>query len=227
MLPAEPGEPGEPDDSVADYDSLINMITQTVIPKSWQDAGGQGTICQFETKAALVVSQTQEVHEEIAMLLTALRRIDPNGAHTDASARSTGAQTPEPDRNNRTSRPPTPRRRPAPSGMGGLGGSMGGMGGGMGGMGGMSGGMGGAGGGMGARHRGAVAPSQTRQTDGAGARQVESNPDADLLQGLEEVHRQNQGQKGRRPQETLPERFGHGGERRCWRRILLEQFCFR
>ena len=61
--------------NAADFDSIINLITQTVVPKSWQDAGGQGTIAQFETNLSLVVSQTQEVHEEIVDLLEQLRRM--------------------------------------------------------------------------------------------------------------------------------------------------------
>ena len=60
----------------ADFDSLIELITTTDrSPQSWDDVGGPGSIAPFETNLSLVVSQTQEVHEEIADLLEQLRRL--------------------------------------------------------------------------------------------------------------------------------------------------------
>ncbi len=59
----------------ADFDSLIELITSTVKPTTWDEVGGPGSIAQFETNLSLVVSQTQEVHEEIADLLDQLRRL--------------------------------------------------------------------------------------------------------------------------------------------------------
>lgn len=58
-----------------DFDSLIQLITQTIQPSSWQEVGGPGSIEQFETNLSLVVSQTQEVHEQIADLLEQLRKL--------------------------------------------------------------------------------------------------------------------------------------------------------
>ena len=59
----------------ADFDSLIDLITSTVKPQSWSDVGGPGSIAPFEVNLSLVVSQTQEVHEEIVDLLEQLRRL--------------------------------------------------------------------------------------------------------------------------------------------------------
>ncbi|HEV2972113.1 MAG TPA: hypothetical protein VGY55_19225 [Pirellulales bacterium] len=59
----------------ADFDSLIELITSTISPTSWTDSGGTGSIAPFETNLTLVVSQTQEVHEQIADLLQQLRRL--------------------------------------------------------------------------------------------------------------------------------------------------------
>lgn len=59
----------------ADFDSLIELITTTVKPQTWDSVGGQGSIAPFETNLSLVVSQTQEVHEELADLLEQLRRL--------------------------------------------------------------------------------------------------------------------------------------------------------
>jgi len=58
-----------------DFQSLIELITQTIAPESWQDAGGAGTIQQFPGNLSLVISQTQEVHDQIRDLLQQLRRL--------------------------------------------------------------------------------------------------------------------------------------------------------
>ena len=59
----------------ADFDSLIELITSTVAPASWDSNGGAGSIAPFDTNLTLVVSQTQEIHEQIADLLQQLRRL--------------------------------------------------------------------------------------------------------------------------------------------------------
>ncbi|MGH7138085.1 MAG: hypothetical protein ACREHD_20225, partial [Pirellulales bacterium] len=59
----------------ADYESLIELITTTIAPTTWDDVGGPGSIQQFQGNLSLVISQTQEVHEEVADLLEQLRRL--------------------------------------------------------------------------------------------------------------------------------------------------------
>lgn len=56
-----------------DFSSLINNITTTLAPHSWQDVGGPGTIESFTNAGALVISQTTDTHEQIAAFLQALR----------------------------------------------------------------------------------------------------------------------------------------------------------
>lgn len=63
------------DASVADFDTLIDLITSTVSPDTWDEVGGAGAIEPFPTTLSLVVSQTQEVHEQIAELLAQLRKL--------------------------------------------------------------------------------------------------------------------------------------------------------
>ena len=58
-----------------DFDSLIDLITSTVKPTTWDGVGGPGSIAPFETNLSIVVSQTQDVHEEIVDLLEQLRRL--------------------------------------------------------------------------------------------------------------------------------------------------------
>ena len=60
-----------------DYDKLLEFIVQTIAPDSWDQAGGSGVIKPFPTNGSLVVSQTREIHEQIAELLKQLRDIKP------------------------------------------------------------------------------------------------------------------------------------------------------
>ena len=57
------------------FEELSEMIRTTVEPESWETLGGRGTLQTNETTLALVVRQTQAVHEQISELLTQLRRL--------------------------------------------------------------------------------------------------------------------------------------------------------
>ncbi len=69
------GPGGQGRGSAPDFDSLTELITSTIAPQSWQEVGGPGAISGYENNLSLVVSQTQEVHEQIADLLEQLRRL--------------------------------------------------------------------------------------------------------------------------------------------------------
>lgn len=58
-----------------DFQSLTQLITSVVEPDSWAEFGGQATITQHENTLSLVIRQTQRVHQEIADLLSQLRRL--------------------------------------------------------------------------------------------------------------------------------------------------------
>jgi type II secretory pathway component GspD/PulD (secretin) len=82
QAPCEPEESSEscgPNESLqsrqALEEKLIKLITSTISPASWCDMGGEGTINYFPLGMALVVRQTPEIHEQIADLLVALRRL--------------------------------------------------------------------------------------------------------------------------------------------------------
>jgi general secretion pathway protein D len=62
-------------EEVADFDGLINAIVTTVAPDTWDDIGGPGSIQPFAANLSLVVSQTEDVHEQIADLLEQMRRL--------------------------------------------------------------------------------------------------------------------------------------------------------
>ncbi|MDA1051586.1 MAG: general secretion pathway protein GspD [Planctomycetota bacterium] len=61
--------------ALADFDTLIELITSTIKPDTWDEVGGPGAIEPFPTNLSLVISQTQDVHEQIADLLEQLRRL--------------------------------------------------------------------------------------------------------------------------------------------------------
>ena len=57
------------------FQPLIDLIQSTVAADTWDTVGGRGAIRQFDTNLSLVISATQEVHDEIADLLAQLRRL--------------------------------------------------------------------------------------------------------------------------------------------------------
>ncbi|MFW6168918.1 MAG: hypothetical protein ACODAD_00410 [Planctomycetota bacterium] len=61
--------------AMADYDSLMELISSTIAPDTWDEVGGAGAMEPFPTNLSLVISQTQEVHEQVADLLDQLRRL--------------------------------------------------------------------------------------------------------------------------------------------------------
>lgn len=71
-----------PDGPIPDYDSLIETITATVEPESWDTVGGPGSIAPYDAIGiqVLVVSQTWKVHEEIEALLDKLRNVYGKGS---------------------------------------------------------------------------------------------------------------------------------------------------
>ncbi len=73
-----------------DYDLLLDLITRTLRPESWVEAGGTGTIAVFPNRNCLVVSQTDEVHEDVARFLESLY-----AAHRDKKVGSRTSQLPD------------------------------------------------------------------------------------------------------------------------------------
>jgi Flp pilus assembly secretin CpaC len=59
-------------DDAAVAAKLVELITSTIEPKSWEEAGGPGSIEYYPLGMALVVCQTAPVHERIAELLRSL-----------------------------------------------------------------------------------------------------------------------------------------------------------
>lgn len=66
-----------PDATFADFDGLIQVITSTIEPDSWDEAGGPGSVdgIEYSDKAVLVFRQTEQVHQKVAALLEMLRKV--------------------------------------------------------------------------------------------------------------------------------------------------------
>lgn len=54
---------------------LIKLLTSTISPQAWNNMGGPGTIEYFPLTMALVINQSPDIQEQVADLLTALRRL--------------------------------------------------------------------------------------------------------------------------------------------------------
>lgn len=54
-----------------DFDTLLNLITTTVAPDTWDEMGGAGSVEPYWTRRmrVIVVSQTYEIHQRIEALL--------------------------------------------------------------------------------------------------------------------------------------------------------------
>jgi general secretion pathway protein D len=74
-MPSIPFGPPSVGGGQQNFQPLIDLIQSTVAADSWDTVGGPGAIRPFDTNLSLVISQTQEVHDEIADLLEQLRRL--------------------------------------------------------------------------------------------------------------------------------------------------------
>ncbi|MFK7736750.1 MAG: type II secretion system protein GspD [Pirellulaceae bacterium] len=59
----------------ADFDTLMNLIQQTIVPDSWLANGGSSNILPYPSNLSLVISAPQTTHEKVAELLESLRRL--------------------------------------------------------------------------------------------------------------------------------------------------------
>jgi hypothetical protein len=205
-----------------DYDSLIDLITSTVQPTTWDDVGGPGSIAPFPATSCLVFSQTQDVHEQIESLLSTLRRLNggkmplrpkPDEATLMRMGGGMGAGMNAGMGSGMGmggfGMPVNPGGHAGPAqGMGGMGGMMGG---------GMGGGMGGMMGGLSSPRRPAANRPATARHAPADSPHVisvipvideDANPESgDLLQGVRDQNRGNQVKQS----QKLKGRYEKGG----------------
>ena len=70
--------------SLRGSDSLIQIITSTIAPQTWDEAGGSGSITLGPRSDRLVIRQTYRVHRQVRRLLTTLRTMDADAAAAKA-----------------------------------------------------------------------------------------------------------------------------------------------
>jgi hypothetical protein len=114
-----------------DFDPIIDMITATVEPDSWQDVGGPGSITGFDNSRSLVISTRRDIHQRIAPIIVTLRRakglqgireFEPRVVSSPLSATplKLSAPLPVPGREKSAPLRIRPAERPAATGGGGL-----------------------------------------------------------------------------------------------------------
>ena len=78
LLPTNSNLPGVDNQMGAgdhDFQALRELLVTTIDPDSWEENGGKANISNHESTLSLVIRQTQKVHQEIADLLSQLRRL--------------------------------------------------------------------------------------------------------------------------------------------------------
>lgn len=71
-----------------DYDTLMETVTSTIHPDTWDDVGGAATIEPFPPSRSLVISQTRAAHLQIESLLETLRQVAGGRASSPAAPAS-------------------------------------------------------------------------------------------------------------------------------------------
>lgn len=69
------GVPPEQPRRHSKFQPLKDVIQSTIAPNTWDDVGGEGSISIVDTWGVAVVSQTQDVHDQIEALLATIRRV--------------------------------------------------------------------------------------------------------------------------------------------------------
>ena len=79
------GQDGSPDAmGQADYESLVDSISEIVHPYAWEYVGGVGSIEPYPVVRSLIISNTEEVHEEVEALLAQLRQAEAQQREAEA-----------------------------------------------------------------------------------------------------------------------------------------------
>ena len=66
-----------------DFDSLVEVVTTTIEPNSWDDVGGPGSIKEFdsigEQHSAVIIMQREDLHAQVEKLFSQIRAIRARG----------------------------------------------------------------------------------------------------------------------------------------------------
>jgi RNA polymerase sigma factor (sigma-70 family) len=75
LIPLAVGGPPAPVNSDKEGTALIQVITKTIEPNSWDTGGGTGTIQYFAPGKGLVIGQAPDIHIRVVELLQELRKV--------------------------------------------------------------------------------------------------------------------------------------------------------
>jgi hypothetical protein len=56
------------------FDALVRVVTSTIAPDTWEVVGGPGSIQPLDAWGLVIISQSEEIHEQIEHLLIVLRQ---------------------------------------------------------------------------------------------------------------------------------------------------------
>ena len=81
-----------------DFDSMIDVLTSTIEPETWEGVGGPGSIASFEVRGAagLVIRHTAKVHQEVAQVLKDMSELAKKCGDDVYPTRERSASTPVP-----------------------------------------------------------------------------------------------------------------------------------
>jgi len=66
--------------------ALTSYLEATIMPQSWQRSGGPGALSYYETNKTIVISNNQEVHEQVADTLKQIRLLQQQGKAKEAES---------------------------------------------------------------------------------------------------------------------------------------------
>ncbi len=80
-VPSDLDSGGAESGTRGNFNALEELIRQTVASKSWVESGGSGDLAAFPTRLSLVISQTQEVHEQGSAAMALLPFLSAGSTH--------------------------------------------------------------------------------------------------------------------------------------------------
>jgi hypothetical protein len=55
------------------FSDLVGVITSTIASATWEESGGNGSVVSLGGDSSLIISQSQDVHDQVLQLLRSLR----------------------------------------------------------------------------------------------------------------------------------------------------------
>jgi hypothetical protein len=69
-----------------DSSDLVDVITSTIASATWNEYGGNGSVLPLGGASSLIISQSQDVHDQVLQLLRSLRAAQRGSSSVGKSA---------------------------------------------------------------------------------------------------------------------------------------------